>query len=495
MTVNLGAGIGGGGVNRVRLFTNINYFPAGNKPIARLTVTTNGTPGRSLILTVDGLVNSANGRTISVLQEGSFSGSPTTLAVASVGQLGDATTAYDLSFSAFSGSIVHQNSSLGYSGNMYANLIAGGPVGGPHSGNFDDSFIVEGEFLGTINAQGYVNVLRALNQLGSTSSPATITAKRFHRIDAASFNGTISTTGTTTDDGIGQLTITGAAKGQITTSRIGVTGGWPGVWTIGGDLDADVTVTQNVDAETGGGPASVIIGGEFKAGRFFKIGGDLAGGAFEVGGIKVNTAGNLKGQVIVNANNSSNAWLGDVTVGSTMLDPGSSGANVAYATLPSTLGGGAVGHARFRLHGEACDPPLNLTTPPQLLNSAFCHRPPAFPNAYDFEEIVLVFYGGVRADHPTTAPCMFALRAPDRHASSSGSRPKSAAIEATRAIRTPARWSDGQRIHAPHAGHLPRHLCDHARRRRQPAPVRQPAHVQRRARAELGRRGRGRVRL
>jgi hypothetical protein len=123
---------------------------------------------------------------------------------------------------------------------------------------------------------------------------------------------------------------------------------------IAGDLNADLTFLWRVDDKDGPSfPAAINIGGEFSAGRTIRVGSLMESATSGDGGIKITAAGGLKGQVMVNAQNlTSSAWLGDVTVGSTVLDPGPTGSTPYYATLSSTLGGGAVGLVPFNLHKE-----------------------------------------------------------------------------------------------------------------------------------------------
>lgn len=77
-----------------------------------------------------------------------------------------------------------------------------------------------------------------------------------------------------------------------------------------------------------------------------------------------------------------------------------------YDRTPTELGGVSAGLVPFHLHAAACEPPRNQFNPPEFLNSAFGHVPPAFPGAYEPAEIVLTFYGPVRTasltDHPVT---------------------------------------------------------------------------------------------
>ncbi len=126
--------------------------------------------------------------------------------------------------------------------------------------------------------------------------------------------------------------------------------------TIGAALNYD-------DEELEGLPAVSIVGDlgedgypatvEFTGGldtpdaRYFRVGGSFVDGST----ITLPTGG-LEDQIIFNAANDSGVWESgaEIEVGASTLT------NASYATLPSTLGGGAAGLAPFDLHGLACSP-------------------------------------------------------------------------------------------------------------------------------------------
>ncbi len=352
-TVSLGAGTGG------RSTLTLIPLNAGDTPIEWLNVTaTSGTSNRYLAVSVS--CPDFPTKRVSYITAAQRDGGsrPVIFGCGNVGQLGVSDSSTTFSFSSYGQMGVIKDVGESHTGNVYADLVATAQPSGETgaSGDFNDSFVVEGDFLSSISTPGNVNPVVITGVLGSSTRPASLTANRFARIDAASFVGEIDATGTTSSDGIGQVTITGDAVGTIFTERIGTTSSWPGVWDIDGDLDADVVVREDVDAESGASPATVIVGGEFTAGRVFVIGGTLAGGASGVGGIKITDTGGLKGQIIVNANDASDDWLGDVTIGSTVLDPGASGTDFAYATASTTLGGGAVGLVSYSMHPVDSEP-------------------------------------------------------------------------------------------------------------------------------------------
>jgi hypothetical protein len=168
--------------------------------------------------------------------------------------------------------------------------------------------------------------------------------------------GQITTLGPAAPGGVGDFT------GSLRASNLFLL--YPGTTAayldIAGNLNADLTFLTGLAAIEGPAfPAAINIGGELPATRTIRVGLSMEGGNTGVGGIKITAAGGLKGQVMVNAQNGNPAtypWLGDVTVGSTLLDPGATGSTPYYPTLSSTLGGGAVGLVPFNLHKQDCLP-------------------------------------------------------------------------------------------------------------------------------------------
>lgn len=404
VSVSLGAGTGG------RSTLTISPLDAGDTPIEWLNVTaTSGTTNRYLEVSVS-CPNFPTKRVSYVKSAQRTSGStrPVKFGCVDVGQLGVSGSTTTFSFSSYAFMRVKKDVGESHTGIVYADIVATAVPSGETgaTGNFEDPFYVEGDFLSSTTTPGYMNPFLVTGALGTTARPASVEARLFERINAASFEGEIDATGTSGTDGVGEFVVTGDVVGQIFAERVGAIDGWNGVWTIGGDLDADVVIRGDVDAESTASPATVVIGGEFKAGRVFVIGGTLAGGASGVGGIKVTDTAGLKGQIIVNANDTSDAWLGDATVGATVLDPGGSGTDFAYTTTSSTLGGGAVGLVPYHLHKTDCLPAYNETGSCEYVGSE------EWPAAWGGEErqtIVLRHDGPVfdgadgQTDEPETA--------------------------------------------------------------------------------------------
>ncbi|MBY0311319.1 MAG: hypothetical protein K2W85_04565 [Phycisphaerales bacterium] len=106
-------------------------------------------------------------------------------------------------------------------------------------------------------------------------------------------------------------------------------------------------------------------------------------------------ADGLKGQVIINDKLSGGSWAGTITVGSTVLSPASSGnAQSPFYRIPSsTLGGGAIGLAPFRVYDIDCEPqaladPNNPPATSGVLESAF--------NGLSDVPVKVRFYGPIK---------------------------------------------------------------------------------------------------
>lgn len=240
-----------------------------------------------------------------------------------------------------------------------------GSVGGP-AGEITELLSTGGSITGNISAAlGIQRITCESGTLGPASGLSTIqitgSSDTFDigRIRAKSIRADIDTVsgGSGSFARVAQITTLGPAAaggvGEFTvslrTANLGLL--YPGNFTafmdIAGNLNADVTFLYTLAALEGlAFPAAINIGGELPANKTIRVGLSMEGGNTGVGGIKVTAAGGLKGQVMVNAQNGNPAtypWLGDVIVGSTLLDPGTTGSSPHYSTLSSTLGGGAVG--------------------------------------------------------------------------------------------------------------------------------------------------------
>lgn len=134
---------------------------------------------------------------------------------------------------------------------------------------------------------------------------------------------------------------------------------------IGGDVSAKIIVGSPVaDADLGG---SILIEGHLEKDDIIIYGSVSATGEISIlgeqlngiiifddfaGAIDIGTTGGLTGQTVVNARNDTGAWLGNLTVATTVLGPAQSPPYLSpfYEALSSTLGGGAIGLVPFMYH-------------------------------------------------------------------------------------------------------------------------------------------------
>lgn len=109
---------------------------------------------------------------------------------------------------------------------------------------------------------------------------------------------------------------------------------------IAGQLNADVNITASC--------SETISVANLASGKTVKINGALAAPLIVTG-----TAG-LNGQVIINADNSSESWSGSFTAAGTGITD-----RPYYAS--TSLGSGSVGLVPYHLHGQECFPPMGST--------------------------------------------------------------------------------------------------------------------------------------
>lgn len=144
------------------------------------------------------------------------------------------------------------------------------------------------------------------------------------------------------------------------------------------------------------------IAGNLEAGASIIINKELAAN----GHIKLPAQG-LQGQIVINASNSisnpsTNAWLGKVSVGTTVLEPSAADPlyTAPYYGIPSmAVGGGAVGVVPFRLYEADCLPPhkVRQTNPPSLDSTSNFVSSGAFATSNDNSAVPVQirYYGPV----------------------------------------------------------------------------------------------------
>lgn len=241
-------------------------------------------------------------------------------------------------------------------GSIRVNTISNMNVGGDVTGGITltprmsgESTIINGTVSGRILGDvlvdnGAIFGLTVTNGLGIAAEPVIVRTKgNIVRLSARDIYADINTLSNGGFGIVGKIETTGGPfAGSLTTAAIGSTGvGEPGVLSIAGDLDANVSVLGPVKNENGGLPV-VSVSGRFMAGRVFRIASSLMAGA----PMRFNTAGGLLGQVIINATNGAGVWAGSVMVGGGTLGP-----VPEYSAVSASVGGGAVGVPPFVLHG------------------------------------------------------------------------------------------------------------------------------------------------
>ncbi len=265
--------------------------------------------------------------------------------------------------------IVNGLRTTGDVGSIFVNTISSTNIGGdvtgdivlvPRGGGGESTLIgatINGRIRGDVLCDnGAIFGLTASAGIGAPGAPSLVRTKNnIVRIVAASIYADITTLSNGGAGVTGEVrTTSGPFVGSLSTAALRSTGtGEPGVLSIFGDLDADITITGAVSNDNGGLPV-ISVGGVFPAGRRLVIGTDLSPGAE----LRIASAQGLKGQVLVNFNNWNHAWSGPVRVGGTLLGP-----IPEYSQTSAAIGGGAVGQAPFALHGPDSFPARGQVVP------------------------------------------------------------------------------------------------------------------------------------
>jgi hypothetical protein len=283
------------------------------------------------------------------------SGSTADLAVATsnIGQLGSATSPAVISANSVSLATHRDTGTAGYTGDAFVTVTT-------LAGNFMERNVdlsIEHDLLGSVSAGHNIGNCTATGNIGSATSPVTLTAgDHIDLLKGASIWAAVSTTNT--GGSIKRIqTTSGSFVGSASTDHMDYASGTnPSGLTIAGDLDADVAFASYTRSP------SHSIGGALVAGRTLSMGG---GWPTTTGGQnQCLTVNDLRGQIIINASNGANPWTGSVIVGSPLVaqyDLSSVTTAPYYTPTSSDLGGGAVGLAPFHLHDTDCAPPNNGT--------------------------------------------------------------------------------------------------------------------------------------
>lgn len=214
-----------------------------------------------------------------------------------------------------------------------------------------DGMTVTGNLLGDITVtNGSILNLGVGGSIGTALAPVDIYVKKnieslvagsiYADVDANIDSGTaVSTFRADTGDFVGSFSARILNKNSGTLTQR---------FYVAGDLDADIDILDVVKGDNSVDP-EIEIGGNLISGRTFRVANSLNSGAV----LKLNSGTGLDGQVIINGSNGAGTWSGSVVVGSTTLSP-----TPNYSTASSSLGGGAVGHVPYQLHGNDCSPVL-----------------------------------------------------------------------------------------------------------------------------------------
>lgn len=269
--------------------------------------------------------------------------------------------------------IVLELRTSGNVGSIRMNTIAGMNVGGDITGDIihpprtsgGEASLIAGTVTGRIRGNilvdhGAIYSLSAVGGIGTSLIPAQVRTKlNIARLTTKEIFADITTFSNGGTGIVGTLqTTNGPFTGTLLTRRIAGalndTITEPGTLNINGDLDASITLIENIANENGGNPV-VNIAGRLMPGRTFRVGTTLDPGA----AFRVVTPGGLQGQVIINAQNNSGTWDGPVTVSASTLGP-----VPMYSSLSAAIGGGSVGHAPFHMHAADNWPPVSSVLSP-----------------------------------------------------------------------------------------------------------------------------------
>jgi hypothetical protein len=271
-----------------------------------------------------------------------------------------------------------RNISIG--GDWFADVVIDDPLAGSSlplnsvsiGGDWlNGSLYNNGEPINTVSVGGQIagSVIRPV-EIWSSSSVGTISADSITNARIGSqtngFSGVSAVTSITTTNGdfVSAAPMTMASLGSMD---------------INGDFDADITLNGAMPS----------------ASSLYRINDTFASTA----AISLPANG-LLGTILINTNNASGQFLGDIEVGSTSLAPN-------YTTLSSALGGGATGLAPYNFHQFTGPAPLDrqeLSCNPHHLESFQVGDCGDLPS---LDEVIIDHYGPIYAVRDTpqdTAP-------------------------------------------------------------------------------------------
>ena len=255
--------------------------------------------------------------------------------------------------------------------------VLGDYIGGTIDLNGDlGSITVTGDATGSIETDGDIQNITILGHWGALPSGGTPNYDSSSILAWGSIAGTISVggdfVGSLSADSLLNMSVSGGVydwvSGAVASADISLANdvtqlvtGEPILGTVAGNhfrLDADQIVSK------------IEIGGDYSSGAITLRDGLPAASVISIGGtletgvaIQLNHSPadpndvGLAGRVLINTDNSTDEWLGSVTVGSTtLLVPDELDYTTYYTELSSELGGGVTGQAPFNFHQRETAP-------------------------------------------------------------------------------------------------------------------------------------------
>jgi hypothetical protein len=222
-------------------------------------------------------------------------------------------------------------------GNITGAITATGNDGGsPNPVSIANIAPTNGNLTGNVTAANEIKTIALVNGNIGTPGGSTVTISAgadIGDIQAKAINANISTGSTNSINTLS--TTTGSFEGSLTAYTLAYSKTTYTKIDIKEDLDANITLSQPI---VGTAEPRIRVGGAFKSGKTISV-----------------PASGLAGQIVFNRNNQGGQWLGTVSIGGSNAFPGAP----TYTSVPSSFGGGAVGLASFRFHGEGSSLPHN----------------------------------------------------------------------------------------------------------------------------------------
>lgn len=351
---NIGtAGTTPGGLIEGHVIRNLTARAAGNltAEVTTLARLDGGTDANIDGLTIAGDIlndiSTTDGRIRDITVTGNIGASGSLITITTTGDLGPPNPAANLSIESISASAIYANITTPNTTNDRGDMGSITTTSGDFVGRLT-TFAMQYEFStnladimtinGDLDADIQTNTIkRPIVIEGDLKVGATITMKNGSKAE-------------------GDIRIDGALEGLIDFPGQGVDPFYDADIVVGsisstGQILIKDDMTGSIDCE------GVMAG-------FINIDGKLERDSNRTGFFGIRTAASsLTGQIIINSADGGGAWVDDVTIGMTVLDP-----NGAYEQ--TGLGGGAVGLVAFDCHLQDCVPAATSSMPGILGNSS-----------------------------------------------------------------------------------------------------------------------------